>query len=150
MSPAQTWTSLLYPVAVLAGAAGACQSAANAALAARAGLGAALTVNSTLVLAGTLVLLLLTGGPRTLPAVAGAPWSHYIGGLCGFMIIASLTFIFPRIGAALALALMVLGQGSMALAVDHFGLWGMPVVPLTATRLAGAAFLVLGVILMRR
>jgi transporter family-2 protein len=142
--------TLLFPIAVLAGAAGACQSAANAALAARAGIGAALTVNSLVVLAGTLALLMATGGPRSLPAVAGAPPSHYVGGLCGFLIIVSLTFTFPRIGAALSLALMVLGTSAAALVIDHFGMWRMPIIPITATRLAGGAFLVLGVILMRR
>jgi transporter family-2 protein len=141
---------LLLPISVLAGAAGACQASANAALAARAGLGPALLVNSSIVLFGTVVLFFASGGLRTLPAVSGAPWFDFVGGVCGFAIIASMTFAFPRMGAAVALALMVLGQSAMAMVIDHYGLWGMPTVAATPTRLAGAVLLVAGVILLRR
>ena len=55
-----------------------------------------------------------------------------------------------RMGAATALALMVLGQGVMALVIDHHGLWGMRPVPVTAPRLLGVACLVAGMLLLRR
>ena len=64
--------------------------------------------------------------------------------------IASITFVFPRLGAAVTLALMVLGQGAMALAVDHYGLWGMRPLEVTGTRLLGIGFLVVGILLLRR
>jgi bacterial/archaeal transporter family-2 protein len=141
---------LLSCLAIIAGVAAAVQSAANAALASRAGLGAALSISSAIVLAGTVVLLFFTGGPKALAAAMGAPWHHYVGGVCGFIIIASITVAFPRLGAALALALVVLGQSAMALVIDHQGLWGMSRTPFSAWRLAGTAFLILGVVLMRR
>jgi transporter family-2 protein len=37
-----------------------------------------------------------------------------------------------------------------ALAIDHLGVFGLPRVPLSLTRVAGAALLVAGVVLMRR
>jgi transporter family-2 protein len=141
---------LLFPVAVLAGVAGACQGAANGSLFERAGLGTALLFNSVVVLLGSLALFFATGGPRQIAALAGAPWSHYIGGLCGLVIVAAMAVAVPRIGTALVLALMVLGQGSMALAIDHFGMFGMRTIPLTVTRVVGGALLVAGVLLMRR
>jgi len=141
---------MLYAMAAAAGAAAACQAAANAALSGRAGLGAALFLNTIIVLAVTTVMLLLTGGPRTLPALAGAPLHHYVAGLCGFVIIGCLTFTMPRLGAATALALMVLGQGVIALVIDHFGLRGIPVVAVSGIRLFGVALLVAGVVLLRR
>ena len=141
---------LLWSLAVAAGAAAACQAAANSAITARATLGAALFLNTLIVLAGTFVLLLVTGGPRTLAALPGAPWHHYIAGLAGFTVIASITFVFPRLGAATALALMVLGQGVMALVIDHQGLWGLRIVPVTGARLLGVVCLVAGVVLLRR
>jgi bacterial/archaeal transporter family-2 protein len=145
-----TATFLLWCLAIGAGVAGACQTGANSALSARANLGASLFLNTSVVLVGTAALLLIQGGPRALGALPGAPAHHYIGGLCGFTVIASITFAFPRLGAALAMALMVLGQGVMALIIDHHGLWGMRTVPLTSTRLVGVAFLVAGVLLLRR
>jgi transporter family-2 protein len=141
---------LLYPVAVLAGVAAACQGAANGALASRAGLGATLVLNSVAVMAGSLLLFFATGGPRGLSAAAGAPWSHYLGGICGFAIIASMALAVPRIGSALVLSLMVLGQGAMALAIDHLGLFGLKQVPFSGTRVAGAVLVVAGVALLRR
>jgi transporter family-2 protein len=141
---------LLFAMASAAGAATACQAAANAALAARAGLGAALFLNTLIVLAGTIAMLFATGGVRTLPALAGAPPHHYVAGLCGFVIIACITFVVPRLGTATALALMVLGQGALGLVIDHFGLWGIPRVAVTGPRLLGVALLVAGVVLLRR
>jgi transporter family-2 protein len=141
---------LLWALAVAAGAAGAFQTAANSALTARSSLGAALLLNTSVVWLATFALLMVTGGPRMLGSLAGAPAHHYVGGLCGFAVIASITVAFPRLGAAMALALMVLGQGTVALMIDHYGLWGMRQVAVNGTRLVGVAFLVIGVLLLRR
>jgi bacterial/archaeal transporter family-2 protein len=145
-----TTSALLFPLVFLAGVAGAAQASANAALAGRAGLGPAVLVNALVVLVGTLALNLASGSFRALPSVAGAPWYDYLGGVCGFAIIASMAYAFPRMGAALALAVMVLGQSTMALAIDHFGLWGIRAVPVTPIRLVGGALVVAGVALLRR
>jgi len=142
--------ALLFAMATAAGAAAACQAAANAALAARAGLAPALVLNTVVVLAATLVMLLARGGARALPALAGAPLHHYLGGLFGFVIIGCLTVAVPRLGTATAVALMVLGQGVLALLIDHFGLWGIPVVAVSGARLLGVALLVAGIVLLRR
>jgi transporter family-2 protein len=141
---------LLWALAVAAGAAGAFQTASNSALMMRSTLGAALFLNTSVVWVATAALLLATGGPRTLSALPGAPWHHYVGGLCGFAVIAMITLVFPRLGAAVALALMVLGQGTVALIIDHYGLWGMRTVPVTGGRMLGVGFIVLGVLLLRR
>jgi transporter family-2 protein len=141
---------VLWAAAAAAGVAAACQASANAALSGRAGLGAALLLNSVVVLFGSLAVLTVTGGPRQLPALSGAPPHHYVAGLCGFFIIASTAFAFPRLGAAKALALMVAAQGVTGLVIDHLGLWGMPTVAATGSRLLGVALLIAGVILLRR
>ena len=46
-------------------------------------------------------------------------------------------------------ALLVTGQMLASLTLDHFGLLGVPVQPATLVRMAGAAFLILGVVLIR-
>jgi transporter family-2 protein len=140
---------LLYALAALAGVAAACQGSANGALALRAGVGATLLLNTLVVGVGSLAIFLATG-PRSLATLGGAPFSHYIGGLCGLVIIAGMSLVVPRIGNATALALVVLGQGAMGLVIDHFGLLGMRTIPLTASRCAGALLLVAGVVLLRR
>ena len=141
---------LLYPVAVLAGVAAATQGGANGALTDRAGLGAALVFNSIVVMVGSLVILFFAGGTRQLGGLTGAPWSHYLGGICGLIIVTATALAIPRLGAAVVLALMVLGQGVTALAIDHFGLFGMQRAPLSVSRVAGAVLLVAGMALLRR
>jgi Putative inner membrane exporter, YdcZ len=58
-------------------------------------------------------------------------------------------FVFPKIGAAYAVALMVGGQCLAALMVDHFGLMGMPRDPLTIQRVIGVALVAAGAVVMR-
>ena len=55
-----------------------------------------------------------------------------------------------KIGAGSAIALLVLGQGAAAMAIDHFGLMGFARQPVSFSRLAGVALIIGGVILIRR
>jgi len=135
-------------IAAAAGVAAAFQAAANAGLSSRIGLAAALVVNTSIVLLGMLALYFALG-PHGSFFPSDAPWNLYVGGLCGCVILLSLTFVFPKIGAAVAIALVVLGQGSAALAIDHFGLMGMPKEPVTLMRVAGLILVSGGMVLIR-
>ncbi len=55
----------------------------------------------------------------------------------------------PRLGAATVIALIVVGQMLGSLAFDHFGLLNIPQHGVNPVRLTGAAFLILGVVLIR-
>jgi bacterial/archaeal transporter family-2 protein len=140
---------LLALAATVAGVAASFQAAANAGLASRTGLGPALIVNTTVVLLCTFVFFFATHSAATfLPT--GTPWSLYIGGFCGFTIILAAAFVFPRIGAGSAAALMVLGQGAAALAIDHFGLMGISRESVSLSRISGFMLIIAGVALIRR
>jgi len=135
-------------LALSAGLAAAMQAATNAGLARATGLGPALIVNTVIVLLGAIALWLALGAkPTFFPP--GAPVTLYFGGLFGFVIVASLAFVFPKIGAAYAIALMVGGQCIAALLVDHFGVMGMPREPLTMQRLIGVAMVAAGAVAVR-
>jgi len=135
-------------IATAAGVATAFQAAANAGLSSRIGLGSALVVNTSIVLLGTLIFYCVRGTHGSLFPV-GTPWILYAGGVCGFVIILSLAYVFPKVGAAVAIALVVLGQGAGALAIDHFGLLEMPKEPVTFARVAGLVLVSGGVVLLR-
>jgi transporter family-2 protein len=55
----------------------------------------------------------------------------------------------PPLGAALMLASLVVGQTITALVIDHYGWFGVQVHPLSPMRIAGAALLIGGVMLLR-
>jgi transporter family-2 protein len=135
-------------LAIAAGLAAAMQAATNAGLAKSTGLGPALVINTVIVLISAIGLWAAMGAKTTFFPV-GAPWTLYLGGLFGFVIIASLAFVFPKIGAAYAVALMVGGQCVAALMVDHFGLMGMPRDPVTLQRVIGVALVAAGAVVMR-
>ena len=139
---------VLAGLAVAAGVAAALQAAINAALSRFTGLGCALVINTVVVLLGTIALWAATGA-RVAFFPAGASWTLYLGGLCGFVIIGSLTFVFPKIGAAYAVALMVAGQCVAALLIDHFGLMGMPRAPVTIHRVIGIALVAAGIAVVK-
>jgi transporter family-2 protein len=135
-------------LAVAAGVAATMQAATNSGLARSAGLGPTLVVNTVIVLIGVVGLWAASGAkPTFFPA--GAAWTLYLGGLFGFVIVASLAFVFPKIGAAYAIALMVGGQCVAALVVDHFGLMGMPRDPVTVQRVVGVMLVAAGAAVIR-
>lgn len=135
-------------LAIAAGVAAALQAATNAGLSRSAGLGPALVVNTVIVLIGAVGLWAALGAKTTF-FPASAPSTFYLGGLFGFVIIASLAYVFPRIGAAYAIALMIAGQCVAALIVDHFGLMGMPQDPLTVQRVIGVGLVAAGALVTR-
>ena len=92
----------------------------------------------------------------TRPAVPGrdawasVPLWAWFGGLFGAFYVAISTIVATELGAASLLALALIGQLAMALVVDHYGWLGLPVNPITWTRVAGIAVLGLGVWLVTR
>jgi transporter family-2 protein len=83
-------------------------------------------------------------------ALASVPVWAWFGGMLGAFYVASSTIIAAELGASSLLALALFGQLSTALVIDHFGWLGMPVNPVTLTRMAGVALLAIGVWLIAR
>jgi transporter family-2 protein len=135
-------------IAVAAGVAATFQGAANSGLASRTGIGPAVLVNCVLVFLGALVFWAVLGARRDF-FPAETPWTLYLGGIFGLAIVIAMAYVFPKIGGAMAIACMVLGQGIAALLADHFGLMGLPRNPVTLTRIAGVLLVAGGVVLIR-
>lgn len=144
-------TLAFYALVVAAGVSVAFQQVLNANL--RAELGSPWWAGLVSYAVGTLAMIvaLLATGP-TLPsaaAVARSSWVSWSGGVFGAIFIAVVILAVPRFGAATVLALIVVGQMLGSLAFDHFGILGLPVQEVSPVRLAGAACLILGVVLIR-
>jgi transporter family-2 protein len=104
-------------------------------------------------LGGTLVMLLILvlAGDRSLSSamIARAPWVSWTGGIFGAAFIATSILMVPRLGTATVVTLVVAGQLLSSLAFDHFGLLGTPQHHVTMLRLAGAACVITGAVLIR-
>jgi transporter family-2 protein len=98
-----------------------------------------------------LAAVAVAAGARWTPGTASAvPAWAWFGGLLGATYVAATTVLGPRLGAAALIALTLAGQMLAALIVDHYGVIGFPQNPVTPARLAGAALLVVGVLLIVR
>ena len=149
--PGPLTTIVSYLLLVGAGISVALQQVLNANL--RAELGSPWWAGFISYVGGTLAMLALvitTGEPwLTRTMIARTSWASWTGGIFGAIFIGIAIMMVPRLGVALVLALIIVGQMLGSLAFDHFGLMGVPLHPANPVRLAGAAFLVLGVILIR-
>ena len=141
----------LIGLGILAGAMITVQSVLNSVLGSRTGLLGAVLILTLVSIALLLVLVLLIPGTanfRALPTVS--EWYLYGGGVLGIIILAAPIFLIPRIGAALTLTAIVVGQLTLAVAVDHFGLFAVPKTEATLVRLAGVVLVALGAFLVSR
>lgn len=105
---------------------------------------AAATILFTIALATTIVALLVTG-PQALTRVAGAPKHLLLGGVLVAFYVLSITYIAPSFGVGNAVFFVLIGQLISTAAIDHFGLFGAQISPLSPTRAAGLALMGVGV-----
>jgi len=77
------------------------------------------------------------------------PWWIWTGGLLGAFLVASTVVLAPRLGAASMIALILAGQMTASVALDHFGWLGYQLHPLNGMRILGVFLLVGGVTLIR-
>lgn len=111
---------------------------------------AAATLLFVVALCATGVALLLTSEPSRLALIPAQPKHLYLGGLFVAFYVLSVTWIAPRFGVGNAIFCVLLGQLISAATIDHFGLMGAMVKPLSGMRLGGLALMALGVLLTQR
>jgi transporter family-2 protein len=102
---------------------------------------------------GAVALAVCSLGVGTWPTwavVIEAPWWVWTGGLLGAVFVVTTAALAPTLGAATLLSIAVAGQMTFALLLDHYGLVGFAVRPLSLWRIVGAALVVAGVVLIRK
>ena len=78
------------------------------------------------------------------------PWYIWLGGLLGAMFVGYITWVNQKQGMALTFALVVSGQIFISLLIDHFGLLGSAIRTITLEKIAGAALIIAGLILIKK
>jgi transporter family-2 protein len=146
-------TSLLWLLALVAGALIPVQAAANAALSKSIQGNVPFAALTLFVVAGTATAVAALAAGGQLPdavALRAAPWWSYLGGFIVAFYVFTITFLAPRLGVGTAISLIVTGQIVAALTIDHLGLLRSPTFPLTPARLLGAVLMAVGVFLALR
>jgi len=92
-----------------------------------------------------LLVLVLFDRPAALLAAPAAPRHLFLAGCLVAFYVLSITFVAPHFGVGNAVFFVLLGQLISAAAIDHFGLFGAQVSPLSLTRAAGIALMAAGV-----
>jgi len=96
-----------------------------------------------------LIMALVSGPALSLTMITRTHLFSWTGGVFGAIYIATAIFMIPKLGATTVLALMVVGQMVISLFLDHYGILGIPIYPISGVRLIGVVLLVLGVVLVR-
>jgi bacterial/archaeal transporter family-2 protein len=144
-------TILLYLGALGAGISVAVQQAVNGGL--RASLNSPAWAGFFSYLGGLLTMIVvLVAFREQMPSwklVSETPWWAWVGGILGGVFILLVILLLPSLGAATLLALVVAGQMSAAVVMDHFGAFGLTQHSVSISRLLGVALIISGVVLIK-
>ena len=125
-------------------------AALNAALGVRLGSPVAAAMVLFCVALGAALIVWLVTGAGGMSKLASAPRHLFLAGVLIAFYVLSVTFVAPRFGVGNAVFFVLLGQLISTAAIDHFGLFGARVTPLTLTRTAGILLMALGVWVTQR
>ncbi|MGE5139293.1 MAG: DMT family transporter [Rudaea sp.] len=94
--------------------------------------------------------LLLARGGEQIANWRTLPWYMLGAGAFGVILYITLGQTLPRLGATGAISLIIIGQLTTALLIDHFGLFGVPVRPVDGLRIFAVLLLFAGGYLILR
>jgi transporter family-2 protein len=138
-------TAAAVALAVLAGLAGSVQIAVMGRFGSRIGVLEALTFATAVQLtlaAG--ILVAARGGFGGLAGAFRTPTWMWAGGVMGLIIVGTITFAQPRIGATATIGILIAGQLVMGAAIDRFGLFGVDQIAISWPRAVGIGLLGVG------
>lgn len=149
MSPQIYWS--LLAMAFVSGALMPLQAGINGLLAKE--VSSVLNAATVSFIVGTLALLALALFQRdtvSIESLKGLHWWHWAGGLLGAFFVFTAAFVAPRIGALLFMVLVLLGQLSSAVFLDHQGWVGYKEIPINVGKIAGLLLILGGIWVVRR
>lgn len=125
-------------------------AALNAALGVRVGSPAAAATVLFVVAFCCCLIVVSATGPTAFMRIAQAPKHLFLAGVLIAFYVLTITFIAPSFGIGNAVFFVLLGQLISAALIDHFGLFGARISPLSATRAFGIALMAAGVFITQK
>ena len=110
---------------------------------------AAATVLFAVALAAAFAATTVTTGLSPLSRLPSQPIHLYSAGLFIAFYVLSITWVAPRFGVGDAIMCVLLGQLIAASVIDHFGLFGAIVRPLSLSRAGGVGLMAFGLVLFQ-
>ncbi len=95
-------------------------------------------------------MLLLARGGEQIQNWRGLSWYMLGSGAFGVALYLTLSHTLPRLGATAAMALIIIGQLTMGIIIDHFGLFGATIRPIDLGRVGAVVLLIAGGYLVLR
>ena len=144
--------TLYVTIAILTGALGAVHVPINGALGAR----IQSTAVATFMFYGVAFLIiasvtLLTTERESIRQLARVPvWLYLVPGIISVVVVASGTFLMPRLGAVNVFVITVFAQTLVRVVISHYGWLASPVDPISASKAAGAIMVAVGAVLVVR
>jgi transporter family-2 protein len=138
-------TSAAVALTVIAGLAGSVQVAVMGRFGSRIGVLEALTFATCIQLVLSLLILVAArAGVGGLGGAFRAPAWMWLGGVMGLIVVLTITFAQPRIGATATIGILIAGQLVMGAVIDRFGLFGVDRIAISMPRAAGIVLLGIG------
>ena len=143
-------TAFFLGFALIAGAFVAIQTGSNARLKEVFGHALPAVIASSLVGIVLLVavMLVMRAPMPSLARAASAPWSAWLGGILGAGYAVVMVMLARHLGAATLTAAVLTGQLVCSVLLDHYGLLGYELHPVSVGRLIGCALLLTGFVLI--
>jgi bacterial/archaeal transporter family-2 protein len=138
-------TSAAVALTVLAGLAGSVQVAIMGRFGGRIGVVEALTFATAIQLGLSFAILVVArAGLGSLGSGFRAPTWMWAGGVMGLIVVFTITFAQPRIGATATIGILIAGQLVMGALIDRFGLFGVDEIAISWPRAIGIVLLAAG------
>lgn len=139
-------TNTIYALTMLAAGIGIPVLAAlNAALGQRVGSPFAAGVILFIVALSAAIVMVIITGPAPLAKLPEAPKHLFLAGLLVAFYVLSITAVAPHFGVGNAVFFVLLGQLFSTALIDHFGLFGAQISPLSLARAGGIGLMAAGV-----
>ncbi|WP_050526037.1 DMT family transporter [Pseudorhodobacter aquimaris] len=110
---------------------------------------AAAMILFTVAFTAALITSLLSKGLGPLALAPTQPKHLFLAGLCVAFYVISITTVAPKFGVGNAIFFVLIGQMIMAALIDHFGMFGAIIKPMTLARGAGIILMIAGVALIQ-